>query len=124
MFKTPQEKDYITDEMIDAFRKEFANDISSVQLSQGIGSGRITIGRNSALVDMVSGQRIPVRKVTRTEDYILKSEYVAEVLAVPGIFGKYRWDVLPEEKKDGDGNETGGMGCCSIDLWSSRQPDV
>ncbi len=78
----------------------------------------------SALVDMVSGQRIPIRKVTRTEDYILKSEYVAEVLVVPGVFGKYRWDVLPEEKKDGDGNESGGMGCCSIDLWSSRQPDA
>ena len=55
--KTPQEKDYITDEMIDAFRKEFANDISSVQLNQSIGSGRITIGRNSALVDMTGGDK-------------------------------------------------------------------
>ncbi|MCR5598753.1 MAG: hypothetical protein K6G19_11325, partial [Lachnospiraceae bacterium] len=76
----------------------------------------------SALVDMVSGQRMSVRKVTRSEDYVLKSEYVAEVLAVPGIFSKYRWEVSAEDGADDSENEAKGTGCCSIDLWSSSQP--
>ncbi|MBO6260923.1 MAG: hypothetical protein J6N47_08860 [Lachnospiraceae bacterium] len=77
----------------------------------------------SGLVDMVSGQRIPARKVTRKEDYVLKSEYVAEVLAIPGIFNKYRWEKTSEDSMNGDGNEDHGKGCSSLDLWSSRQPE-
>jgi hypothetical protein len=73
---------------------------------------------------MVSGQRMSVRKVTRSEDYVLKSEYVAEVLAVPGIFSKYRWEVSAEDSADGSENEAKRTGCCSIDLWSSSQPET
>ena len=53
--KIPEEKDYITDEMIDEFRVEFADDIENILLSESIGSGRITVGRNSALVSMIGG---------------------------------------------------------------------
>lgn len=53
--KTPEEKDYIKDYMIDEFRKEFASDISNVQLSESLGSGRITLGSKSALVSMTGG---------------------------------------------------------------------
>jgi len=53
--KSPQEKDYITDKMIDEFEKEFADEISNVMLSESLGSGRINVGRNSALVSVTGG---------------------------------------------------------------------
>jgi putative ABC transport system permease protein len=53
--KTPEEKDYIKDEMIEEFKREFANEIDYILLSESIGYGRITIGRNSALVSMTGG---------------------------------------------------------------------
>ena len=53
--KSPQEKDYIKDYMIEEFRKEFPTEISNILLSEKLGSGRITIGKNSASVDMTGG---------------------------------------------------------------------
>ena len=53
--KMPEEKDYITDDMIAAFSKEFSNDITNVLLSESLGSGKITLGRNSALVSIEGG---------------------------------------------------------------------
>ncbi len=53
--KSPDEKDYITDDMIEEFREEFADDITNVLLSESLGSGRITVGRNSAAVSVQGG---------------------------------------------------------------------
>ena len=53
--KTPEEKDYIKDYMIEEFKKEFAKEIDRIQLSESLGSGRITIGQNSASVSMLGG---------------------------------------------------------------------
>ena len=53
--KAPQEKDYIKDYMIDEFRKEFPTEISNILLSEGLGSGRITMGQNSAAVTITGG---------------------------------------------------------------------
>ena len=53
--KQPEEKDYIKDYMIDEFRKEFAKEVDYILLSESLGSGRITLGRNSAQVSMVGG---------------------------------------------------------------------
>ena len=53
--KSPNEKDYITDDMIEEFREEFADDITNVLLSESLGSGRITVGRNSAAVSVQGG---------------------------------------------------------------------
>ncbi|MBO4889578.1 MAG: ABC transporter permease [Lachnospiraceae bacterium] len=53
--KSPEEKDYIKDYMIDEFRKEFPTEISNILLSEGLGSGRITMGQNSAAVSIMGG---------------------------------------------------------------------
>ena len=53
--KMPEEKDYIKDYMIDEFKKEFAKEINYVLLSESLGSGKITLGRNSALVTVTGG---------------------------------------------------------------------
>ena len=53
--KSPEEKDYIKDYMIDEFRKEFPTEISNILLSESLGSGRITIGKNSASVSVTGG---------------------------------------------------------------------
>lgn len=53
--KQPKESDYITDEMIDAFRKSFAGKIDNILLSDDLGSGRINVGRNSATVTITGG---------------------------------------------------------------------
>ena len=53
--KTPEEKDYIKDYMIDEFRKEFPTEISNILLSESLGSGRITMGQNSAAVSITGG---------------------------------------------------------------------
>ncbi len=53
--KSPNEKDYITDDMIEEFREKFADDITNVLLSESLGSGRITVGRNSAAVSVQGG---------------------------------------------------------------------
>ena len=41
--KVPEEKDYITDEMIADFKQEFAKEIEYILLSESLGSGRITV---------------------------------------------------------------------------------
>ena len=46
----------------------------------------------SALVDVESGRKIPVQKTVRFEDFRMLTEYTAEVILVPGIFRKYRWE--------------------------------
>ena len=53
--KTPGQKDYIKDNMIDEFRKEFSKEVSNILLSEELGGGRITIGQNSALVTVTGG---------------------------------------------------------------------
>ncbi len=53
--KTPEEKDYIKDNMIEEFRKEFSKEISNIQLSESLGSGTISIGRNTAKVSVTGG---------------------------------------------------------------------
>lgn len=53
--KTPEEKDYIKDYMIEEFSKEFSKEIQSIQLSESLGSGSITIDKNSALVNVTGG---------------------------------------------------------------------
>ena len=55
MQRQPDEKDYIKDYMIAEFEKEFADKIDNVQLSESLGNGKITIGRNSASVSIVGG---------------------------------------------------------------------
>ena len=45
----------------------------------------------TALLDMETGWKFPVQKVTRREDFRMSTEYVAEVLLFPGVFRKYRW---------------------------------
>ncbi len=53
--KTPEEIDFIKDNMIDDFRNEFAKDITAVLLSENLGAGKITNGRNSAVVSVTGG---------------------------------------------------------------------
>ncbi len=53
--KAVQEKDYIKDNMIEEFRKEFSKEIDNILLSDSLGSGRITVGRNSAAVSVTGG---------------------------------------------------------------------
>ena len=53
--KSPEEIDFIKDNMIDDFRNEFAKDITAVLLSENLGAGKITNGRNSAVVSVTGG---------------------------------------------------------------------
>ncbi len=53
--KKPEEKDYIKDDMIEEFRKEFPEEITNIQLSEELGQGTITLGRNSARVIVTGG---------------------------------------------------------------------
>lgn len=53
--KQPTENDYITNEMIDAFRKEFKDDVTNILLNDDLGSGKIHVGRNSATVTITGG---------------------------------------------------------------------
>ena len=46
----------------------------------------------SVLLDVESGRRIPVNKVMRFEDFRLRTEYTADLLLMPGMFRKYRWE--------------------------------
>lgn len=53
--KTPEEKDYIKNYMIEEFAKEFADRINGILLSASLGSGRITIGDKSVPVSVMGG---------------------------------------------------------------------
>ncbi len=53
--KNPEEQDYIKDYMLDDFRKEFAKEIENLMLSENLGTGRITVGRSGANVEMTGG---------------------------------------------------------------------
>ena len=93
--KTPQEKDYIKDYMIDEFRREFAGDISNILLSESLGTGKITIGRNSATVnvtggdegyykgekiEMLAGRKIGTKAINGGKAAALLSDYAAKKL--------------------------------------------
>lgn len=45
-----------------------------------------------ALRDTVSGRTFPVRKVVLWEDFETVTEYIAEVIAQPGVISSYVWD--------------------------------
>ncbi len=53
--KVADEKDYITDKMLTEFKKEFGDELNSILLSESLGSGSITLGRNSAKVSVTGG---------------------------------------------------------------------
>lgn len=53
--KQPAEKDYIKDDMIEAFREAFPTEITNIQLQEELGHGRVSLGRNSALVTVTGG---------------------------------------------------------------------
>lgn len=53
--KQPEEKDYIKDDMIEAFRQAFPDEITNIQLAETLGSGTISLGRNSAKVSVTGG---------------------------------------------------------------------
>ncbi len=53
--KVPEEKDYITDEMINEFRKEFSKEVDNILLNESLGAGTITVGRNHAIVSVTGG---------------------------------------------------------------------
>ena len=53
--KTPEVKDYIKDYMIEDFKKEFEKEINYIELNESLGTGRISEGKNSALVSMIGG---------------------------------------------------------------------
>lgn len=64
-------------------------------VKEDLHADRVTIHTNrevSALVDVASGRRTPATKVVRFEDFRMRTEYVAEVFAVPGTFRQYRWE--------------------------------
>lgn len=45
-----------------------------------------------ALVDDVTGERIPVREILRREDFCQTTEYLADVKLTPGSFRKMHWE--------------------------------
>lgn len=47
---------------------------------------------SGALVDDVTGEKIPVREIRRHEDFREIKEYVADVTVVPGVFRKFHWE--------------------------------
>ena len=47
----------------------------------------------SALVDTEKGREYPVREISFREDFEHITEYVADVIAEPGVFKKYKWKV-------------------------------
>ena len=54
---------------------------------------RVITGKEvKALVDVTTGRRFPAQKKQRHENFRMLTEYEAEVLLVPGVFGKYRWE--------------------------------
>lgn len=53
--RDPAERDYIKDNMIEEFRKQFNGDVSNILLEESLGSGVITLGRNSAKVSVKGG---------------------------------------------------------------------
>ena len=64
-------------------------------VKEDLHADRVTIHTNrevSELVDVASGRRTPATKVVRFEDFRMRTEYVAEVFAVPGTFRQYRWE--------------------------------
>ena len=53
--KTPEEKDYIKDNMIEEFEKEFASEIEYVILSENLGRGSVSVENNTAKVSVTGG---------------------------------------------------------------------
>lgn len=51
------DEDYITDEMLDAMKEEFAGSISEILLSESAGSGTAEDGNLSANVTLTGRQR-------------------------------------------------------------------
>ncbi len=45
-----------------------------------------------ALRDMVSGRTIPARKITFREDFETVTEYIAEVILMPGVISSFVWE--------------------------------
>ncbi len=93
--KQPEEKDYIKDDMIAEFRKEFDDRINSIQLSENLASGKITLGSNSAKVrvtggddeflkgqnlELLAGREIGDKAQTGGKAAALISDYAAEKL--------------------------------------------
>ncbi len=93
--KQPEEKDYIKDDMIAEFRKEFDDRIDSIQLTENLASGKITLGSNSAKVrvtggddeflkgqnlELLAGREIGDKAQTGGKAAALISDYAAEKL--------------------------------------------
>lgn len=49
------EREYITDDMIQAFQKEMASEIEYIQLSESLGNGTVTVGKNTAKISLTGG---------------------------------------------------------------------
>ncbi len=100
--RSPEEKDYITDSMLDEFRIEFANDINAVLLNETLGSGTITVGRNSAKVsiyggneDYLKGQNLELLAGRNIEDKAQKGGKAACLLsdyAVKKLYNTEEYD--------------------------------
>ena len=66
--------------------------MSTMKIKKGDTVRVITGKEVKALVDVTTGRRFPVQKKQRHENFRMLTEYEAEVLLVPGVFGKYRWE--------------------------------
>ncbi len=51
--KQPKEEDYFTDEMIEAFRETYPDEIADISISESLGSGKVTKGEDYANVSVV-----------------------------------------------------------------------
>lgn len=87
--------EYVSGKGFSAFAYEDGSEILYRYVKGDPRTDRVTVhtGKEaSALVDETTGRKIPARKVMRHENFKMLTEYVAEVLLVPGVFGKYRWE--------------------------------
>lgn len=53
--KQPKEEDYITDEMLDGLKEEYPEEILYYSISDSLGQGTVSIGRNKVNVNVVGG---------------------------------------------------------------------
>lgn len=101
--RMPEEKDYIKDAMIEDFVREFSGDIEYYILSEGLGTGTVSMGGNSASVSitggndgyfrsqdltLLAGREIGDKALRGGKAVCLISDYAAEKLYKTGDYDK------------------------------------
>lgn len=101
------EDDYITMEMIEAYRAYFADDIRDISISEGLGNGKVTIGTNYANVNIngINSGYFAANDITMLAGNVLSDKALDGGKAVALVTDKFVENLFEGDNREAIGKE-------------------